>query len=82
MGSFYHSYCTGDLYKGTLTRELPPVYHVPDMSTVNPRSTGYGPALFRAMENLLPEDKRLFDDPSSEKLLSPSWKFWFTLTRL
>ena len=52
------------------------------MSTVNPRSTGYGPALFRAMENLLPEDKRLFDDPYSEKLLSPSWKFWFTLTRL
>jgi methyltransferase (TIGR00027 family) len=53
-----------------------------NMSTVNPRSTGYGPALFRAIENLLPEDKRLFDDPYSQKLLSPYWKFWFSLTRL
>jgi methyltransferase (TIGR00027 family) len=52
------------------------------MSTVDPRSTGYGPALFRAIENLLPEDRRLFDDPYSEKLLSPSWRFWFSLIRL
>ena len=51
------------------------------MSTVDPRSTAYGPALFRAIENRLPEDKRLFDDPYSEKLLSPSWKFWFSMTR-
>jgi methyltransferase (TIGR00027 family) len=34
------------------------------------------------MENLLPEDRRLFDDPYSEKLLSLSWKFWFSLTHL
>ncbi|GAI46458.1 unnamed protein product, partial [marine sediment metagenome] len=42
-------------------------------------STGYGPAIMRAMENLLPEDKRLFEDPYSEKFLSPSWKFWVIL---
>jgi len=35
----------------------------------------------RAMENLLPEDKRLFEDPYSEKLLSPFWKFWVILAR-
>lgn len=34
-----------------------------------------------AMENLLPEDKRLFEDPYSEKLLPPFWKFWVILTR-
>jgi len=44
-------------------------------------STGYGPAVMRAMENLLPEDKRLFEDPYSEKLLSPLWKFWVILAR-
>ena len=44
-------------------------------------STGYGPAVMRAMENLLPEDKRLFNDPYSEKLLSPLWKFWVILAR-
>jgi methyltransferase (TIGR00027 family) len=44
-------------------------------------STGYGPALMRAMENLLPADKRLFEDPYSEKLLSPFWKFWVILMR-
>ena len=42
-------------------------------------STGYGPAMMRAMENLLPEDKRLFADPYSEQLLSPFWKFWVIL---
>ena len=34
-------------------------------------STGYVPAVMRAMENLLPEDKRLFEDPYSEKFLPP-----------
>jgi len=41
--------------------------------------TGYGPALMRAAENLLPEDRRLFEDPYSEKFLSPFWKFWVIL---
>jgi len=44
-------------------------------------STGYGPAVMRAMENLLPEDKRLFEDPYSEKLLSPFYKFFVILSR-
>ena len=44
-------------------------------------STGYGPAMMRAMENLLPEDKRLFEDPYSEEILSPFWKFWVILMR-
>ena len=44
-------------------------------------STGYGPAMMRAIENLLPEDKRLFEDPYSEKFLSPFWKFWVVLMR-
>ncbi len=34
-------------------------------------STAYGSAQLRAMENLLPEDKRLFEDPYSEKFLPP-----------
>jgi len=44
-------------------------------------STGYGPALMRAMENLLPEDEQLFEDPYSDKFLSPFWKFWVILMR-
>ncbi len=48
---------------------------------MKPGSTGYGPALIRAMENLLPEDKRLFDDPYSEKFLSPFYKFFVILMR-
>ncbi len=44
-------------------------------------STGYGPAIIRAMENLLPEDKRLFEDPYSEKFLSPFYKFFVILMR-
>lgn len=44
-------------------------------------STGYGPAMMRAMENLLPEDKRLFEDPYSEKFLPPFWKLWVILMR-
>ncbi len=48
---------------------------------MKPGSTGYGPALMRAMENLLPEDKRLFEDPYSEKFLSPFYKFFVILMR-
>ena len=48
---------------------------------MNPSSTGYGPAMMRAMEYLLPEDKRLFEDPYSEKLMPPLWKFWVILMR-
>jgi len=44
-------------------------------------STGYGPAVMRAMENLLPEDKRLFEDPYSEKLLSPFYKLFVIIMR-
>jgi len=49
-------------------------------------STGYGPAIMRAMENLLPEDKRLFEDPYSEKFLPPFYlppfyKFFVILMR-
>jgi len=44
-------------------------------------STGYGPAVMRALENLLPEDKRLFEDPYSEKFLSPFYKFFVILAR-
>jgi len=40
-------------------------------------STGYGPAVMRAMENLLPEGKRLFEDAYSEKFLPPFYKFPF-----
>ncbi|MBS3819781.1 class I SAM-dependent methyltransferase [bacterium] len=42
---------------------------------------GYGSNLMRAMENLIPPDKRLFEDPYSEKFLSPFWKFWVILMR-
>ncbi len=48
---------------------------------MKPSSTGYGPAVMRAMENLLPEDKRLFEDPYSEKFLSPFYKFFVILMR-
>ena len=39
-------------------------------------STGYGSAVIRAMENLLPEDTRLFEDPYSEKFLSPFYQLF------
>jgi len=44
-------------------------------------STAYGAAVFRATENLLPEDKRLFEDPYSEKLLPPIYKFFVDIMR-
>jgi methyltransferase (TIGR00027 family) len=45
-------------------------------------TTGYGPALMRAIENLMPENIRLFNDQWSEKLLPPSWKIWLVLLHL
>ena len=42
-------------------------------------STAYGVAFLRAAENLLPEDKRLFEDPYSEKVLPPIYKFFVIL---
>ncbi len=44
-------------------------------------STGYGAAFLRAVENLLPEDKRLFEDPYSEKILPPFYKFFVIIMR-
>ena len=43
---------------------------------MNLPSTAYGAAFLRAAENLLPEDTRLFEDPYSEKLLPPIYKFF------
>ena len=37
---------------------------MPSLST-----TAYGAAFLRAAENLLPEDKRLFEDPYSEEIM-------------
>lgn len=45
----------------------------------SPSSTAYGAALLRATENLLPQDKRLFEDPYSEKFLSPLYKFYMII---
>lgn len=44
-------------------------------------STAYGAAFLRAAENLLPEDKRLFEDPYSEKILPPIYKFFVMIMR-
>ena len=44
-------------------------------------STAFGAAFLRAVENILPEDKRLFNDPYSEKLLPPIYKFFVTIMR-
>ena len=48
---------------------------------MKPSTTAYEVAILRAMENLLPQDKRLFEDPYSEKLLSPYYKFWMIIMR-
>jgi len=48
---------------------------------MKPSSTADGPAFLRAAENLLPQDKRLFEDPYSEKFLSPFYKFFVILMR-
>ncbi len=44
-------------------------------------STAYGAAFLRAVENLLPEGKRLFEDPYSEKLLPPIYNFFAMIMR-
>jgi methyltransferase (TIGR00027 family) len=44
-------------------------------------STAYGVAFLRAMENILPEETRLFNDPYSEKLLPPIYKFFVDIMR-
>ena len=44
-------------------------------------STAYGAAFLRAAENLLPQDKRLFEDPYSEKILPPIYKFFVIIMR-
>jgi len=44
-------------------------------------STAYGAAFLRAVENLLPEDERLFEDPYSEKILPPVYKYFVIIMR-
>jgi len=44
-------------------------------------STAYGVAFLRAVENLLPEEKRLFSDPYSEIILPPIYKFFVMIMR-
>jgi len=44
-------------------------------------STAYGAAFLRAVENLLPEDMRLFDDPYSEKIMPPIFKLFVIIMR-
>jgi len=44
-------------------------------------STAYGAAFLRATEYLLPEDKRLFEDPYSEKILPPVYNFFVIIMR-
>jgi len=41
--------------------------------------TGMGVAYVRATGSLYPKEKRLFEDPYSEKLLSPLYKFFIFL---
>lgn len=43
--------------------------------------TSIGPAAARAMMMLYPKEKRLFEDPYSEKLLPPVYKFFIWLMR-
>jgi len=45
-------------------------------------NTGMGVAFVRATGMLYPKEKRLFEDPYSEKLLSPIYKFFIFLQRL
>jgi len=48
---------------------------------MNAIKTGYGVAVARAMMMLYPKEKRLFEDPYSEKLLPPVYKFFIWLMR-
>ena len=43
--------------------------------------TGFGVSWARAAGMLYPKEKRLFEDPYSEKLLTPFYKFWIVLMR-
>ncbi len=44
-------------------------------------NTGVGVAWVRATGNLYPKEKRLFEDPYSEKMVSPFYKFFIFLQR-
>ena len=44
-------------------------------------NTGIGAASARAAGMLYPKEKRLFEDPYSEKLLPPFYKFFIFLQR-
>jgi methyltransferase (TIGR00027 family) len=48
---------------------------------MKPSSTAYGVAFLRAAENLLPQDKRLFEDPYSANILPPIYKFFVIIMR-
>ncbi len=48
---------------------------------MKPSSTAYGAAFLRAAENLLPQDKRLFEDPYSEKIMPPIFKLFVIIMR-
>ena len=43
--------------------------------------TGFGVSWLKAAVMLYPKEKRLFEDPYSEKLLTPFYKFWIFLMR-
>ncbi|GAI51986.1 unnamed protein product, partial [marine sediment metagenome] len=43
--------------------------------------TGFGVSWVRATGMLYPKEKRLFEDPYSEKVLPPFYKFWIFLQR-
>lgn len=48
---------------------------------MKPTQTGFGVSFFRTIGMLFPKEKRLFDDPYSEKLLIPFFKFMIALVR-
>jgi len=48
---------------------------------MKPSSTADGPAFLRAAENLLPQDKRLFEDPYSANILTPINRFFVIIMR-
>lgn len=43
--------------------------------------TGFGVSLTKAIGMLYPKENRIFEDPYSEKLLPPAYKFWIVLMR-
>jgi len=43
--------------------------------------TGFGVSATKAIGMLYPKEKRIFEDPYSEKLLPPAYKFWIGLMR-